>query len=99
MIRVFEEKFLASDRAEIIMDLQAAGLKDVLGPDAEAVINQLHSNPRKLREVAVAYTDAAYHAPFVADMTPKETVIIRNDMLNTVDSLRSRGGQPMYVST
>ena len=99
--REFQKAFLASDKAEILMDLQAAGLKESmqLSPEGIAIVNQLRSNPQKLREVVTAYSDPTFHSPFIPDMTPGDHKIFMNTALKEVDLLRARGVKPMYVPT
>ena len=95
----FEKAFLASDKAEGLMDLQAAGLKESmqLSPEGQAIIDKMRSQPMKFQELMAAYSDPSYHSPLLPNMTPQDHAIITNTALHNLDLIRATGERPLYV--
>ena len=97
VLNAFFKNFLASDKAEQLLDASAAYLTDK-GYDQQ-VIQRIRSNPQRLYELVAAVADPTFRDPFLPAMTKEDHELFMNDALNEVSSLRAQGYEPMYVPT
>ena len=97
VLRAFFKHFLASDKAEILLDAGASYLKEK-GYD-KAIVDRIRTNPQRLYELVAAVADPTFRDPFLPAMTKEDHELFMNDALHEVEILRSRGEKPMYVPT
>lgn len=97
VLALFMKNFLASDKAEELMDNSAAYLKKA-GYDPK-IVDRIRTDPKRMYELVVAISDPTFRDPFIPNMTPGDHAQFMNSALKEYDSLRARGYEPMYVPT